>query len=157
MKIRIYIKTISITAATVVVAYLVAIVAVEMDSFLNLQSYQSLLSVIAGLIILLIGLVFRTWAAHTFYSNKIKIISAKAQHRLLRVGPYKYSRNPLYVGIVLIFLGIIFILGSYIGIILAIINFLIWDLWLKFFEEKNLEQAFGEEYRNYKKSVRRWL
>lgn len=72
-------------------------------------------------------------------------------------GLYRFTRNPMYLGMLLILTGIAVLLGSPINIaILGVFIAYITAFQIKP-EETLLEQNFGEAYRHYKQSVRRWL
>jgi protein-S-isoprenylcysteine O-methyltransferase Ste14 len=72
-------------------------------------------------------------------------------------GLFGYSRNPIYLGMVVVLLGLWCVLGSLTS--LLVIPVFVWLIQEKFIkeEEKMLEDKFGEEYREYKAKVRRWL
>ncbi|MBF0562262.1 MAG: isoprenylcysteine carboxylmethyltransferase family protein [Alphaproteobacteria bacterium] len=72
-------------------------------------------------------------------------------------GPFRYTRNPLYLSLVLIFLGVSACLDSLSMLVLVIpfMAVLIWGVIPR--EEPYLEAKFGDEYRTYKARVRRWL
>ncbi|MCU7549988.1 isoprenylcysteine carboxylmethyltransferase family protein [Chitinophagaceae bacterium LB-8] len=76
---------------------------------------------------------------------------------LVHKGPYRYTRNPMYVGLVVILLGVAILLGSLSPFL--VIPIMIWILHSKFIlrEEKWMESWFGESYLEYKKKTRRWL
>lgn len=76
---------------------------------------------------------------------------------LVTTGPFRFSRNPLYLSLTLLFAGLSLILNSLWGLIalapvLAILHF---GVILR--EERYLEAKFGESYRQYRTQVRRWL
>jgi protein-S-isoprenylcysteine O-methyltransferase Ste14 len=71
--------------------------------------------------------------------------------------PYSYSRNPIYLGFLLIALGTATILSSLSAFIAPIIFFLVVNIIIIPFEENRLQKNFGMEYEKYKASVRRWL
>jgi protein-S-isoprenylcysteine O-methyltransferase Ste14 len=71
--------------------------------------------------------------------------------------PYSYSRNPIYLGFLLIALGTATILSSLSAFIAPIIFFLVVNTIIIPFEENRLQKNFGIEYERYKASVRRWL
>jgi protein-S-isoprenylcysteine O-methyltransferase Ste14 len=71
--------------------------------------------------------------------------------------PYSYSRNPIYLGMLLIALGTAITLSSLSAFIAPIIFFLIVNTIIIPFEENKLQKNFGIEYERYKRSVRRWL
>ena len=76
---------------------------------------------------------------------------------LITDGPYKYSRNPSYISLTLLYLGLGFAFnnGWVLGLSLPVL--LIMDLLVVRREERHLEAKFGEEYLQYKSVVRRWL
>jgi protein-S-isoprenylcysteine O-methyltransferase Ste14 len=71
--------------------------------------------------------------------------------------PYSYSRNPIYLGMLLIALGTAITLSSPSAFIAPIIFFIIANTIIIPFEENRLQKNFGIEYERYKASVRRWL
>jgi protein-S-isoprenylcysteine O-methyltransferase Ste14 len=71
--------------------------------------------------------------------------------------PYNYSRNPLYLGDLLIVIGTAITLSSISSFIAPIIFFLVVNTIIIPFEESRLQKNFGIEYERYKGSVRRWL
>jgi protein-S-isoprenylcysteine O-methyltransferase Ste14 len=70
---------------------------------------------------------------------------------------YSYSRNPIYLGDLLIALGVATFLSSLSAFIAPIIFFLVVNTIIIPFEENRLQKNFGIEYERYKRSVRRWL
>lgn len=154
-----YLKTLILTTSVLFMLYGVALVAKKIDVFQDLGNYQSRFSVIAGTFLLVIGTLFRLLATYTFYSNQLRVIPLKPPYtppRFVTTGLYKYTRSPLYIDIVTILIGWVLVLGSYSGILFAVINFFIWDLMARW-EEKELARKFGAEYDNYRKAVPRWL
>ncbi len=71
-------------------------------------------------------------------------------------GIFAYVRHPLYLGILIIYLG--FVLGSFsiLSFVTLLFIFFVYN-YLASFEEKDLERMFGEEYLQYKKRVSRWF
>jgi len=80
----------------------------------------------------------------------------KPRH-LVTEGIYRYSRNPMYVAGGLIFLGIATLLGTWPFFLAWAAMGLVLDQVFIPWEEKGMEQLFGEDYVNYKKSIRRWI
>ena len=75
----------------------------------------------------------------------------------IKEGLYKYSRNPMYLGMVMLLLGIAIYLGNLASLISPILFFVVMDRMFVPYEEKKMENTFGEAYLDYKKQVRRWL
>ena len=77
--------------------------------------------------------------------------------KLVVTGPYRYVRNPMIIGALLILLAETLLFRSLPLLLWATIFFLVNALYFPLFEEKGLEKRFGEEYRAYKARVPRWL
>ncbi len=76
---------------------------------------------------------------------------------LVSTGPLTFSRNPMYLGLTLFFLGIAVAVGT-LPMLIAPVGFWATMNWVFVpHEEKTLEQLLGAEYLDYKRRVRRWL
>ncbi|MBP6284153.1 MAG: isoprenylcysteine carboxylmethyltransferase family protein, partial [Paludibacteraceae bacterium] len=73
--------------------------------------------------------------------------------KLVTIGPYKYSRNPMVFGAFSLYVSIVIFLNSIIGLISLLILLLIAINYLRLSEEKRLYKDFGDEYIDYKKKV----
>lgn len=73
------------------------------------------------------------------------------------IGPYRFVRNPMYIGGILVILGAGFILLSVSIALWAVVFFVVMHLFVIFYEEPSLDRRFGASYRDYKRRVRRWL
>lgn len=79
----------------------------------------------------------------------------KLQKKLIISGPFTYSRNPIYLGLLLVFLGFEMVIRSYlIFLTLPLYLYMIYVIWT---EEKLLEKYFGKSYQNYKHRVPRFF
>ncbi len=81
----------------------------------------------------------------------------KAASVLITDGPYRFSRNPSYVALTLLYLGVGSILNNGWIWLLVVPVLLVMDLWIVRKEERHLDTKFGEDYLRYKAAVRRWL
>ena len=77
--------------------------------------------------------------------------------RLVTDGPFRISRNPIYLGGVIVLLGIAILLGSLITFVFPVILFLVLDRIYIPLEESQMEEIFGADYIEYKQAVRRWV
>ena len=76
---------------------------------------------------------------------------------IVRDGLYRYSRNPIYIGLILFYLGVS-VLGDSLWMLAALAPLLVvMHFGVIAREEAYLERKFGDEYRSYRDSVRRWL
>ncbi len=72
-------------------------------------------------------------------------------------GPYRFSRNPIYVALSLLHLGVAFWVDSVWLLATLAVTFVFMNVGVIAREERYLEKKFGEEYRGYRRRVRRWL
>jgi protein-S-isoprenylcysteine O-methyltransferase Ste14 len=78
------------------------------------------------------------------------------QHLVIR-GLYHYSRNPMYVAVLLVILGWALVYMSGVLLLYCGAVWICFQMLVIFYEEPILQRLFGEGYRDYKKSVHRWL
>lgn len=76
---------------------------------------------------------------------------------LVTAGPYQWSRNPIYLGFLIIVMGLPLILGSYWGVLLSPLMLLTFNQVIIRREEAYLQRLFGQSYQDYRSQVRRWL
>jgi protein-S-isoprenylcysteine O-methyltransferase Ste14 len=151
------VKSIIHNLGVIIVGFGVGFLGTIVDRIFNFNNIESSLSFYIGLIFLCIGFLLRVWATYYFYKHHMKVILLKPQHKLITSGPFRYSRNPLYLGgNVFIFYGASLLLSSIGALIITTFGIFVTDLMIRR-EEKQLEQKFGEEWLEYKKRVRRWI
>ena len=111
----------------------------------------------AGSILIVIGTLMTGYSARLFAIAGTPLIPFERTTTLITHGLYRFTRNPMYLGLVLIVLGVAILQGS-LGAFLPLPVF-IWILQAAFVrgEERFLETLFGAKYLDYKRSVRRWI
>ena len=140
-----------------IVGFSLAYLGTIVDSGLGIPRFSSTFARMAGLLLVALGFLLRVWAAYHFYAHRMRVISLEPQSTLITTGPYRFTRNPLYLGgNVFLFFGAGLILGSPTALVATLLHIPLVDLFIRR-EESQLERAFGEEWRTYKKRVRRWL
>jgi len=108
---------------------------------------------VIGVVITFLGLGFAVWArAHLgkYWSGNVTI---KVEHKLIRTGPYRWVRNPIYTGIIIAVIGSTVADGELLAL-LAIVFIAIGFLIKIRMEEKFLLEEFGEAFIQYKKEVK---
>jgi protein-S-isoprenylcysteine O-methyltransferase Ste14 len=92
-----------------------------------------------------------------WFTKAISPIIGKEPIKIVTSGLYRYSRNPMYAGVVTIVAGegIFFQYSTVLWYALSL--FILFNVVVIFIEEPHLEEKFGEEYKAYKKKTRRWL
>ena len=120
------------------IAFALALLLIEKEFNLSLLIYP-------GIFFVLLGLVF------VYLSKEIKgnFLSAK---KLVKKGIYARTRHPMYLGIILILIGIPLISSSLLVALYSFITILM-IFWLIRYEEKHLAKKFGKEYEKYKKET----
>lgn len=111
-----------------------------------------------GLPVFITGVAVTLWCIYSFATQGNGTLSpADPTRKLVVSGLYRYSRNPMYVGVTLMLLGDCFILQSQGIWIYAGVVFVAFNIFILGFEEPRLRRDFGEEYVAYCRQVRRWL
>lgn len=122
------------------------------------QTTTDVLLVIAGAAVLLIGLTLFAASLHNFFvRGRGTLAPWDPPRRLVVDGPYRYVRNPMISGVVLILIGTSLVLRSRPHATWALTFFVINAIYIPFLEEPFLEQRFGEDYREYCRHVPRLL
>lgn len=112
---------------------------------------------IFGILFVMDGLMSVLWARHVLKRQSTAIHSWSEPTALLTQGPYRVTRNPIYLGMTTMLIGVALVLRSV--LVLPLPFFFAQIIQEKYirFEEAALESRFGEAYRQYKDSVRRWM
>lgn len=103
------------------------------------------------------GIALVAWSIVTLYRAGTTVLPDRGADRLVTSGPFSWRRNPIYMGHVLIFLGLAELTHNVWFAILAPVYALA-VFWLAILpEERHLEERFGDSYRDYKERTRRWF
>ena len=110
-----------------------------------------------GVIIMIINLIPGLTAVRNMFAAKTSPNPYRPTTALVFSGPYRFSRNPMYIGLTLLYAGLVTYLQLPWGLVFLPIVIWLITIWVIVPEEKYLEQKFGAEYLNYKSTVRRWI
>ena len=97
------------------------------------------------------------WFLRTIRKADVPIRTDKPVPRLTTEGPFRYSRNPSYLALAMIYAGIAFLRNSLWAILFLPLVVVVMQREVIGREERYLERTFGEEYLTYKGKVRRWV
>ena len=111
----------------------------------------------AGLVVLAAGLLMLAWAAGSFRQRRTPLIPFREPTALVEGGLYRISRNPMYLGMVLVLAGLALRLGTVSPWLVIPLFILVIDRRFIRDEEQLMEAQFGDSYRDYRNRVRRWL
>ena len=112
---------------------------------------------VAGTVLANAGLVLALWCFALFAWRRTTLLPGAAPARLVRNGPYRFSRNPIYLSLVLTYAGLAWMLDVPWALLLLPWPLAIMQRAIIPFEEQQLRQRFGTDYAAYAARVRRWL
>ena len=110
-----------------------------------------------GLMLGATGFVVMMWAWVSFRQVGTAVCPTEESTVLVTKGIYRFSRNPMYLGLLGMLLGTAFFLGSSVAFIAPVAFFLIIDKLFIPYEEDKLRETFGDRYEHYASKCRRWF
>ncbi len=123
-----------------------------------LGAWPALLPRAVGASLAALGVLIAFWAIALFWLNRTAVFPHKPASTLIsRRGPYRFTRNPMYLSLSLAYLGVaIFVRTGWAILLLPLVLAAVTRMVIAR-EEAYLERRFGDEYLSYKKHVRRWV
>jgi protein-S-isoprenylcysteine O-methyltransferase Ste14 len=111
----------------------------------------------AGTVLVVAFLLWNGWTLSVMASHRTSILPGGATSVVLQSGPFRLSRNPLYVGLIALDAGLALLTGSFWALLFLPVGIaaLLWGAIRP--EERYLAGKFGAEYAAYRARVRRWL
>jgi len=124
--------------------------------YLIADSLAGVFSII-GRLCTLIGLAFMIWGLLTFLRFRTAVSPYRPASQVVTTGPYRFSRNPMYVGFTIAYMGGILAKNTLWALLL--LPLVLWFLTVLVIrpEERYLARTFGSVYTDYANRVRRWL
>ena len=112
-----------------------------------------------SLFLLILGLVVFISAVKSFRRHKTTVnpLEPRQASSLVTSGIFKFSRNPIYLGMLTVLVGVAFLMSSLSAIIIAFVFGIIINFTWIAHEEKKLHELFSEDWENYSSKVRRWI
>ena len=113
---------------------------------------------VAGTLIVALGAALVLWCVITFaFVGKGTAAPFDPPRRLVVAGPYRWVRNPIYVGAAVAMLGAALFFGSAWLVLYAIVVLIVTHLLVILYEEPHLRRVFGQPYEDYLRTVHRWI
>ena len=112
---------------------------------------------LAGIAIIVAGVAIVIQPALAFRKADTSIIPFRESSSLVKDGMYRHSRNPMYLGMLTVLIGVGVVLGTLSPLFVPVLFYLIIRHRFIRVEEFMLEEKFGDEYLDFKRSVRRWI
>jgi protein-S-isoprenylcysteine O-methyltransferase Ste14 len=140
-----------------VLTYLIGVVLEATVPIRTTQHVNPNLMLTLGAVVFSIGAIIAGWGLVTFRRARTTTVPGQTSAQLVTWGPYCFTRNPMYVGLTVAYLGETLILRQIwplilLPLVLAYVNWVVIPL-----EQEKLSEAFGEKYVRYQTQVRRWL
>ena len=110
-----------------------------------------------GIIPLVFGIVVNVNADQLFHKANTAVCPFDKAYALVTDGPYRFTRNPMYLGFTLVLLGVSILAGSLMPFAVVLAFALLMDRMFIQMEEKKLSASFGAQWEEYKSHTRRWL
>ena len=103
------------------------------------------------------GLGLSIWAMRLFFQSRTTVRPDRPSRAFVTVGPYRFTRNPMYVGLTFIYLGIAILINLAWPLVLLPVVLIAMSVAVIQREERYLSATFGGEYDEYCRRVHRWL
>jgi protein-S-isoprenylcysteine O-methyltransferase Ste14 len=141
------------TAIAVGYAYALTLGGAAAEFFLR-QGFPCLGLSLAGALVYGAGVALRYWAFHTLrHQFHVDVSDTGGARHLVREGPYRLIRHPLYLGACLEILGLPVFLGAWGALLFGALVFIPLEITRAYYEERFLRELFGSAYRKYKNEV----
>ena len=111
----------------------------------------------AGWLMIVLGLGLMLWALITFKHHRTAVIPNRPASLVVTDGPYRLTRNPMYAGFTVVYLGGVLVTGMLWPLMMLPIVLVLLTVLVIRREERYLADAFGAEYSAYSARVRRWV
>ena len=112
---------------------------------------------IAGFILLSVGVALAVWSLTIFRRQRTTTIPGEQSRTLVTWGPYRFSRNPMYVSLTIAYLGEAGLFGQVWPLVLLAATLVYLNWTVVPIEEARLQETFGAVYDEYRTRVRRWI
>jgi len=113
--------------------------------------------VYAGIVPVILGISIAASSSRAFKQAETSLVPFDEATMLVTSGFYRFTRNPMYLGMILILLGMAILSGTIAALIPVGLFCLVIRNNFVLGEERFLEDAFGQQYLDYKSRVRRWI
>jgi protein-S-isoprenylcysteine O-methyltransferase Ste14 len=132
-------------------------VVIVLSWFWPMPIFAQAVALWAGLVLIAIGVAAAIWGRRTMRAVGTNINPALPATTIVTSGPFRFSRNPLYFALTLLYLGLTLAVNTWWGIVVLVPLLTVMHRGVVLREERYLEEKFGGRYRQYRSKVRRYL
>lgn len=132
-------------------------IAFVLNAYIGFDLFTWWSQLVIGILIMALGAGVVTAAFIQFSNSGINIKPTQPTANIITDGIYAYTRNPMYLGLTLGYIGLMILCDLVWGLLLSVPLILIIRHYAIAREESYLQEKFGEDYEEYKDTVRRWI
>jgi protein-S-isoprenylcysteine O-methyltransferase Ste14 len=132
-------------------------IALEVSYPTRPEGWLNIATIASGVFVIFLGFRLIDWSKASLDAADQPSLPGAPTTRLVTSNAFSFSRNPNYLGAILIALGITVFSQSLWFLALTVLGAVLLDRWMIAPEERYLAQVFGDEYTEYRAKVRRWI
>lgn len=136
---------------------IIFVVATLLDHLKPLAFAATVTSRVIGIALILGAVALAMWSIGLFWRQGTSMVPVKPSTAFVVDGPYRFSRNPMYMSMLIAYIGAALIAASFWPFLLLPVVIIVVDVFVIHREERYLSARFGEEYALYRSRVRRWI
>jgi protein-S-isoprenylcysteine O-methyltransferase Ste14 len=138
--------------------FLIELIAIPVLHYIApIQQFWRYPLTLLGLIPLAVGILLNIMANQLFTRHQTTVKPYQESTELVASFPFSVTRNPMYLGITLVLLGVALLFGSVVSLIPPAVFAVLMDRRFVRMEERMLSSRFGQDWDAYRARVRRWL
>ena len=134
-----------------------AVISVLLHLFMRLPIMRYRICLVCGIVLIILAPTLALSALITMKSAGTNVDPAKPALTIVRDGPFRFTRNPMYLALCLVQIALSFFLNDWITLLFVVPLALILHYGVILREERYLTAKFGDPYLEYKREVRRWI
>ena len=134
-----------------------AVISVLVHLFIRVPIMRYGMSLVCGIIFIILAPTLALSAFKTMKAAGTNILPSKPALTIVRSGPFRFTRNPVYLSFCLLQVALGFFLNNWITLLFVVPLALMFHYGVVLREERYLTAKFGEPYLQYKREVRRWI
>jgi len=134
-----------------------AVTSVVVHLFIRLSIMKYGLCLVCGMIFIMLAPALALSALRTMKAAGTNVLPSEPALTIVRDGPFRFTRNPMYLALCLLQVALGFFLNDWITLLFVVPLIVIFHYGVVLREERYLTAKFGEPYLQYKRDVRRWI
>jgi protein-S-isoprenylcysteine O-methyltransferase Ste14 len=134
-----------------------AVISVLVHLFIRLPIMSYSICLVCGIVFIILAPTLALSALRTMKAAGTNVHPSEPALVIVRDGPFRFTRNPMYLALCLLQIALGFFLNDWITLLFVVLLVVIFHYGVILREERYLTAKFGESYLQYKRKVRRWI